>query len=135
MATDNLPIEKIVQLICAKIQEVQGIYLFGSSITKFATAESDIDLAFLAKQKIDVALTWQTAQEIASMLKKDVDLIDLRQASTVMRWQVINNGKRIFVEDNRLIDEFENIVLSTYIRFNDERREILEEIQRRGSVL
>lgn len=135
MVKNNLPIKQIIQLICAKIPAVQAIYLFGSMVTKFVTVESDIDLAILGKQKIDARLIWQVAQELAILLKKDVDLIDLQQASTVMCWQVISTSQRIFVKDKIFAEEFETTALSAYVRFNDERREIIEEIQKRGKIL
>ena len=130
----NMPIEEIIQIICAKLPTVQAIYLFGSVNTAFANAVSDVDLAVLAEKKIDNGITWQLAQEIAKLLKKDVDLIDLWQASTVMRREIINTGSRLFCKNAVWCDEFENTALSTYLRFNEERREILEDIQKRGSI-
>ncbi len=128
-------VKKVIQLICEKIADVQAIYFFGSAAVNLATSESDIDLAVLAGQKLEPNQLWQVAQALASLLNKEVDLIDLWQASTVMRWQVVNTGQRLYCKDKSICDAFENTAFSAYIRFNDERREIIEEIQKRGSVL
>jgi hypothetical protein len=57
---------------------------------------------------------WNWAQTLAVALGRDVDLVDLRRASTVMRLQVIDSGKLLFESDVARRREFETIVLSDY---------------------
>jgi hypothetical protein len=77
---------------------------------------------------------WHLAQTLAVALSRDVDLVDLRRASAVMRVQVIDSGKLLFESDATQRQEFEAIALGDYARLNEERREILEDIRARGSV-
>lgn len=62
-----------------------------------------------------------------------MDLIDLSQASTVMRAQIIAFGQRISGHDTEL-DSYECRALSDHARLNEERAGILEDIARRGRV-
>jgi uncharacterized protein len=71
---------------------------------------------------------------LATQLHCDVDLIDLRAASTVMRMQVISTGECLFSANDRLQGEFEDLIYLTYARLNEERREILNDVRARGSI-
>jgi predicted nucleotidyltransferase len=63
------------------IPELQGIYIFGSYAANQETPESDIDIAFLTEVKISPVEKWEIQQKLASVLDKDVDLVDLKDAS------------------------------------------------------
>jgi len=127
--------QKIIDLICQQLPDIQAIYLFGSANSAYEKSDSDVDLAFLATKKIEPMKRWQVQQELAILLDKDVDLIDLWQASEVLRWQVISTGQRIYCQKKKTCEAYENTVFSAYLRLNDERKDILEEIQKRGQVL
>lgn len=129
-----IQIDQVVATIRQAVPEVKAIYLFGSTGSKFERLDSDVDLAILADQKIDAVLRWQLAGELAQLFKRDVDLIDLLQASTVLQFRIISTGKCIYCEDLKQCDAFASTVYSMYVRFNDERREILDEINRRGKI-
>ena len=74
------------------------------------------------------------AQVSAAEYSRDVDLIDLQQASTVMRIQVISTGERLYCSDEHACELFEDFVYSSYAHFNEERAGILRDIAQRGSV-
>lgn len=122
---------RIVQKIRQVIDEVQVIYLFGSTVSKDVHSKSDIDLAVVAARPIDPVKLWYLAQDLALIVGKDVDLVDLRRASTVFRYQVINSGKRIFCMDPMNCDQLENTWDSMYLRLNEERNQILRDYDRR----
>lgn len=129
----------IIDICVTKIKEefpdVSGIWLFGSNVSGTTTAASDIDLAILLPQKSNRIKLWQCAQSIAGAVNKEIDLIDLLEASTVMRNQIMREGKRIFDTDGFKCDMFETEALTEYLRFNEERREVLEDVKSRGKVL
>ncbi len=111
-----------------------GIYVFGSWGTASERGDSDLDLAVLSRQVLAAARTWNIAQELAGLAGRNVDLVDLHAASTVMRVQVIAYGERLFCGDEGQCTEFEDMTFSDYARLNEERAGILEDIQRRGSI-
>jgi predicted nucleotidyltransferase len=128
--------KKIIAAIQKSLPRVKAIYRFGSAGTARERPESDVDLAVLTDKKLDSSARWHLADVIARMLHKDaVDLVDLLQAPTVLCFQVINEGKRIFCANKTECDLFETITLSDYVRLNEERSGILEEVRKRGRIL
>ncbi len=117
--------DKIVNKIKERVPNVLAIYIFGSFGTAHQTAESDVDIAVLMPKKMDPLTLWDTAQQIAIELNKDVDLIDLKGASTVFQNQIISTGKRIYCSDKISCDLFEHTCLSMYLRFNEERKDFI----------
>lgn len=111
-----------------------AIYIFGSWGSQYETNTSDVDIAILCNKKIPQVLLWDLTQSIAIQIEQDVDLLDLKSVSTVMQMQVISTGERVFCGDFQYCEKFEDIVFSSYARLNEERREILEDIQTRGSI-
>ncbi len=63
---------------------------------------------------------------------KVVDLINLREVSTVFQNEIITADRRIYTGDAYGADEFEMLALSFYQKLGEERREILEEFWRTG---
>ena len=63
-----------------------------------------------------------------------MDLVDLKQAPTVFQFQVVSTGQRIYAKNINDCDSFENFVYKSYAKLNEERAEILKDIQKRGSV-
>lgn len=122
-----------IDFLRRRLPGLQAIYLFGSIATGTSHADSDVDLAVLGSVTYDSTRLFELAAELAEMLHRDVDLLDLSEASTVMRAQIISSGQRIEGEGTAL-DDFESRTLSQYARLNEERAGILEDIARRGSI-
>lgn len=111
-----------------------AVYRFGSFGTEGELAGSDLDLAVYAGRSLPVAELWFVAQELAMLADRDVDLVDLASASTIMRAQVIVGGERLYCSDESTCEAFEDQVYSAYVRLQEERREIVADIRKRGSV-
>ncbi len=120
--------------ILAPYAEIQAIYLFGSHAEGTTHPGSDLDLAVLADNDVPQTRLWETAQQLASLIGMDVDLIDLGKASTVMQMQVIGSGKRLYCRDEKICGAFEDRIFSSYARLNEERAEILRDVARRGNI-
>lgn len=101
------------------------IYLFGSAVRGAIHRESDLDVAFLPPEPCDPWAVFQAAQELALRLRREVDLVDLRRASTVLRKEVLRTGRRLATFRAREADEFEMYTLSDYARLNEERAPVL----------
>jgi predicted nucleotidyltransferase len=124
----------IVKTLLQQYPDLVAIYLFGSMAQANLGPEGDMDLAILPRKPLDSFKTWKLAQELSILLRHEVDLIDLLKASTVMRLQVISKGICLY-EGNKIKKEvFENYVYSAYARLNEERKEIIEDIEKRGKV-
>ena len=118
--------DQISQLLSQHFNELKLAYVFGSQASGQATPDSDWDIAIFPAQSISNETRWEVAQAIASQLNSDVDLIDLREASTVLQMQVISNGELIIGQQNEA-DIFETKVYSMYASLQESRKEIVNE--------
>ena len=125
--------EALGQIVRA-VPSTIAVYVFGSLAAGAAAPDSDVDIAVLAAQPLAAEARWHLAQALAITLGRDVDLVDLRQASTVMRVQVLGSGKLLLEMARGARQEFEAVALGAYARLNEERRGIIEDIRARGSV-
>ena len=126
----------LVQLILNAWPDTQAIYLFGSWGTEYERAESDVDIAVLLPptqaKEMGSFLFSALHQALQIAVNKDVDLINLRLAPTVLQKEIIMNGERLFQSTGTAADEFEMLVLSLYQKLNEERAGILTEGLRSG---
>jgi predicted nucleotidyltransferase len=111
-----------------------ALYRFGSAERGAVRPDSDIDLAILSQEALPELRRFELAQDLAIQLHRDVDLVDLRSASTVMRMQILSTSTCLASQDERGRREFEMYVYSDYARLNEERREIIKGITKRGLV-
>ena len=116
------------------LPDCQALYSFGSWGTGAERPDSDIDLAVLPRTPLDPVQRWDLAQKLASLARRDVDLVDLLRASTVLRMQVVANGQRLYTADVNAVEQFEDTVFSSYARLNEERRGILDDVRQRGNI-
>lgn len=124
----------LIEHVRKSVPSLIALYRFGSQAKGTALPDSDIDLAVLARDPIPNIRRFEIAQELAAQLHRDVDLVDLRTASTVMRMQVLSTGTCLAGPDDPARREFEMYAYADYARLNEERREILNDVRKRGSV-
>ena len=121
---------QIIQAILHRHPDIQAIYLFGSYRTKDERPESDVDIALLLPPKVSKGigspLASELHHELEHLLNKDVDLINLRQVSTVLQKEVIAADRRVYEGDRYAAEEFEMLTLSQYQKLNEERAGIIE---------
>jgi hypothetical protein len=48
--------------------------------------------------------------------------------------QVVANGQRLYTADVNVVEQFEDTVFSSYVRLNEERRGILDDVRQRGNI-
>lgn len=116
------------------VPDLIALYRFGSQERGTAGPYSDVDLAILSREPIPNLRRFELAQELATELHRDVDLVDLGTASTVMKMQVLSTGICLVSQDESARQEFEMYAYSDYARLNEERREIAKGITKRGLV-
>jgi len=116
------------------LPEASAIYLYGSAADGQPRPGSDVDLAVLAPEPIAAGRLARAREELAERLRRDVDLVDLFRASTVMRAQVVSTGRLLRDADPTFREHFETTAYSMYARLNEERRGILERIREEGRI-
>jgi predicted nucleotidyltransferase len=124
-------LDKVLTKIQAEIPGIIAIVLFGTFGTEYETAQSDLDIALLSKGKLDPVFLWNLAQEIAREVRRDVDLIDLCQASTVFRVHILASGQVLFCADEYEFGQFDTTSFSMYFHLQEMRKGILEDYEKR----
>ena len=126
--------QTIIKILKKSIPDIEAIYIFGSVAEGRDGSSSDVDIAFLSPTPIESLKVWELSNEIAFELKRDVDLVELKQTNTIFRFQIISKGDRIYCNNEKEIEAYESLVWSFYVRFKDERRAIDEQILKDGRV-
>jgi predicted nucleotidyltransferase len=118
---------------------VQAVYLFGTYATEDEGPESDVDIAVLleckkAKELSSLALS-ELRFELESLLNRNIDLINLREVSTVLQKEIVAADRRIYQADKYAADEFEMLTISYYQKLNEERAGIVKDAVASGRLI
>ncbi len=123
----------VVDALRSAFPNALAVYAFGSQMQGTATPESDLDLAILVAGYADPLLLWQLSSQLADIVDCDVDLLDLRAASTVMQSQVLMTGERLWglpLEAGL----FECFIMSEKMWLDEKRAGILADIAQKGTI-
>ena len=103
----------LIEFVQQALPDLIAVYRFGSQVKGTSRPESDVDLAVLARHSIPALRRFELAQELAAQLHRDVDLVELRSASTVMRMQVVSTGECHAAPNEAAYREFECMCIQT----------------------
>lgn len=140
MRAPNMPaidLQQSAPTICDflrhQLPNLMGVYVFGSQAQGTAGPDSDLDLAVLVAGYVEPVTLWELGSQLADLLDIDLDLLDLRAASTVMQHQVITGGQRLWFSGSET-EEFELFVLSAKFDLDLWRKPIIDQIQAKGNI-
>ena len=125
--------DAIVQILQERVPKLLAIYAFGSRVQGTEGKESDLDLAVLVAGYAKPVALWALAGELAELAGCAVDLLDLRNASTVMQHQVLTGGERWWAKDGQAA-LFEAAMLSEKTSLDAARAGLLADIRKEGKV-
>jgi uncharacterized protein len=133
------PNQEIIQLVLSHYRDTQAIYLFGTYQTEYERPDSDVDIALLlppAQAKAAGLLVGSDLHyDLAALLRRDIDLINLRLVPTVLQKEVIMAERPLYQADAYAVAEFEMLTLSYYQRLNAERAEIIADAVKTGRLV
>lgn len=131
--------DKVIEILTGALPDMQAVYLFGSFGTEDETAASDVDIAILLPpdrvKSVKPIKLFEVRCELEEVLRRDVDLVNLRDVNTVFRHEVLKEVRRIYCADTYAADVFEMLTMSFYQKLNEERAGILDEIATSGRIL
>ncbi len=125
--------DAIVPALRARLPELLAVYAFGSRIEGTAGPQSDLDLAVLVAGYAEPLLLFDLAADLAGLTGCEVDLLDLRAASTVMQYRIVTTGERWWAKDVQA-GVFEATILSEKTELDAARAGLLADIRQRGTV-
>ena len=87
--------------------------LFGSSAFDKAHRNSDIDLAFLFDTPVDIL---KLTNRVIRLLHTDnIDVVDLRRASPLLKFSAVKNGKVLYEKTPGIFNEFYSLAFRVYV--------------------
>jgi predicted nucleotidyltransferase len=128
-----MDLDAITEKIKNSIPSLMAVYMFGSRTDGTAGQGSDLDIAVLAEDRLDPFDLFCLAGDISCISRCPVDLVDVRGASTVMKYIMITNGKTLWRRDWE-VDLYECFILSSKTELDELRAGILEDIAKEGRV-
>lgn len=123
----------IVETLKQDIPMLQAIYLFGSQNDGTAKSKSDVDVAYLSTERLSSLQRWDVSQKLASLLSRNIDLIELATTNTIFRYEILSTAERIYGKGYD-VESFETLAYSFYLRFKEERQPIIDAIMENKSV-
>lgn len=123
----------LVPFLRERIPSLSAVWVFGSRASGDDGPESDLDVAILADEPQDPVALWELSGELEDRLGVPVDLVDLRCATTVLQYQVVTKGDRVWARDSGAA-LYEAFILSERTALEEARRPLLEEIRREGRI-
>lgn len=126
--------ERIVAALRECLVDLQAVYRYGSAGGIYARPDSDLDLAVLAGHRLTLDETIRLAAHLSQVTAQEVDLHDLRALPVALRVQIVLDGVRLYAASTAAAEEYDSRTLSDYVRLNEERRGILEDVRSRGRI-
>lgn len=118
--------------VLAVFPNVQAIYVYGSFARGEQWPDSDIDLAILRDAGAPSWNRLEVDADLASRLQREVDLVDLRSASDVLRREVLESGRLLYAVDPQALLAWEAGALTRYGHYREEVRDLLADFDEDG---
>lgn len=125
--------DNIELLTIVKKYNIELLVYFGSFQTEYYNKESDIDIAFLTAGTIKIDDQISLLEDLIRFHRKsEIDLIDLRRADPVLRYEVALNGKVLYEKEEGLFERYSLF----YIKRLYELKPVIEdELKKIGSAI
>jgi len=110
-----LTIEKIRDRLSPLFNDegIKLVLLFGSVVSGKVHKQSDIDLAFLFDKPVDILTL---TNKVIRLLRTDnVDVVDLKRASPLLKFSVAENGRLLYEKSPGIFAEFYSLAFRMYV--------------------
>eukprot|EP00828_Plagiopyla_frontata_P029548 TRINITY_DN38215_c0_g1_i1.p2 TRINITY_DN38215_c0_g1~~TRINITY_DN38215_c0_g1_i1.p2 ORF type:complete len:154 (-),score=31.09 TRINITY_DN38215_c0_g1_i1:303-764(-) len=100
---------------------INSVLIFGSVITDEFNEESDVDIAILGNDKLNIKDVLQLELFLEDLLERDIDVVDLKNTNLdiFIKINILNNGKIIYsIDNNKSLEELKEKV-DWYYRENE----------------
>ena len=92
-----------------------------------------MDLAVLVRGQIDPLQLWELSGELADIVQRPVDLVDLRAASTVLQYQIITKGRQLW-SCGQEAGIYELFILGQKTNLDEARSLLINDISKDGRI-
>lgn len=105
-------VEMCLQPLCDD-PRLRLIVLFGSVAEKKTCARSDIDIAFLFDDSVDIV---NLTNQVSRLLRTDsIDVVDVRRASPLLNYSIARSGIPVYEREKGMFNEFYSLAFRRYV--------------------
>lgn len=126
--------KKIIVNFLRKELNPSFIYLFGSFAKGEGRADSDIDLAIYTDRVSSPYELFLAANNLSFEVKRDVQIVHLKDISTVFSAQIVGTRDVLYCEDEQLMASYNIRAFKDYAKLNEERKIVLDAVERDGKI-
>lgn len=119
-------VEQITEIV-TRDPEIRLAIVFGSAARQSQRSESDVDVAILSRETMDVESRMELIAAIAGATGRSVDLVDLHEVGEPLLGEILTRGVRILVRDELAYADLIRRHLLDAADFRPLRDRILEE--------
>jgi len=125
-------IEKDLQTIINILKDETSctdIVIFGSFALGTQNSESDIDIAIRTDKEISKKDIFELSNKLSDILKRDIDLVDLKQIQDGFRYEILINGVTIYTKDAINFEYYKLDMYREYLELNESRQDIIKKMK------
>ena len=125
-------IEKDLQTIINILKDETSctdIVIFGSFALGTQNSESDIDIAIRTDKEISKKDIFELSNKLSDILKRDIDLVDLKQIQDGFRYEILINGETIYTKDAKNFEYYKLDMYREYLELNESRQDIIRKMK------
>lgn len=111
---------------------INSVLIFGSILTDEFNEESDVDIAILDRNKLNIKTVLNLEIYFEDLLNREIDVVDLKSENLdiFVKINILNNNNIIYSEDNgimleKLIDDIEWYYRENEYYFKCRKRDLL----------
>jgi len=124
----ELNIHKLVKGFFKDKHTVMLVFLFGSYASKQMKTLSDIDIGILFDKKPSFYEMNDLKENLSEIVKRDIDLVALNDASPIIKMQVIKKGILVFQRNKNYFSVFYGDTVNQYDDLKITRRKCEDNI-------
>jgi len=109
-----------------------ALYVYGSFARGDHTTSSDVDLAVLLPPDEKINDLLGALNDLSARVGREVDLVDLRRVSDVLRREVLAEALVLFVANPGKVLEWEGNAMTRYQHYREEIKATLEQFEQTG---
>ena len=114
-----MDLAKICKDVLIEYDNIIFAYIFGSFVTGTYRNDSDIDLAIFINENISFDEYMEIKMKLTAVCKKEIDLIILNSATTLLKFEIYKNHILLFTRDKNKESGFK---VRTLFEYNDMKR-------------
>lgn len=114
--------------------DIECIVIFGSYVRESQTPQSDIDIAIKIKGGITKKELNDISKQLEEIIKKEVDLIDLDNANSILKYEILYSGMPIYIKNEYYYDLYVIDACNEFLEVNEDRESIINRIIAGGDI-